>query len=74
MEDPHVRERGNLSRVADEELGDTVMQSVVPRLSHTPGGIRHAGPRRGEHNRDVFSDWLGMNECDIDGLREAGVV
>jgi len=30
--------------VPDEDLGRVVMQNVVPRLSLTPGAIRHSGP------------------------------
>jgi crotonobetainyl-CoA:carnitine CoA-transferase CaiB-like acyl-CoA transferase len=30
------------------------MHNVVPRLSGSPGAIRHAGPALGEHNEDVL--------------------
>jgi len=47
------------------------MQSVIGRLSETPGGIRHAGPRLGEHNRAVLVDELGFSAAE---LRAGGIV
>jgi crotonobetainyl-CoA:carnitine CoA-transferase CaiB-like acyl-CoA transferase len=44
---------------------------VIGRLSGTPGAIRHAGPRLGEHNRAVLVDELGFSPAE---LRAAGIV
>lgn len=41
--DPHYRARGSVVEVEDEELGDILMQNVFPRMSRTPGRIRHTG-------------------------------
>ena len=49
MKDPHVQQREVLVDVPDEELGSVVMHNVFPRLSRTPGRIRTASPRIGEH-------------------------
>jgi len=69
--DPHYAARGNIAAVPDEELGGPVrMQNVVGQLSRTPGTIRHAGPRLGEHNREVLVDELGFSETE---LRDAGL-
>jgi crotonobetainyl-CoA:carnitine CoA-transferase CaiB-like acyl-CoA transferase len=46
------------------------MQNAIGRLSATPGGIRHAGPRLGEHNRAVLVGELGFGEAE---LRAGGV-
>ena len=48
MQDRHVRERGVLVDCHDEELGDIPVHSVFPRLSRTPGRIRHLGPALGQ--------------------------
>jgi crotonobetainyl-CoA:carnitine CoA-transferase CaiB-like acyl-CoA transferase len=57
--DPHFQARENLVDVPDAELGTVRMQNVTPKLSRTPGAIRHAGPRTGEHAEEILRDWLG---------------
>jgi crotonobetainyl-CoA:carnitine CoA-transferase CaiB-like acyl-CoA transferase len=74
FQDAHFRARDNLTAVADDELGQIRMQNVTPKLSRTPGGIRHAGPRLGEHTYDVLHDWLGLTAEDLKALEAEGVV
>lgn len=73
FEDPQFRARGAIVSVPDSELGEVKMQCVVPRYSHTPCEVRHAGPSLGEHNEQVYSG-LGITASRLDELREAGVV
>ena len=72
--DPHYAARGAVARAPDEELGDVAMAAPVPRLSRTPGAIRHAGHRVGEDTRAVLSQLLGLADAEIDRLERAGVV
>ena len=67
--------RRNLIALDEEEIGETiVVPSVIPRLSETPGQIRHLGPKLGEHTVDVLKDLLGLNERQIDELRNKHVI
>jgi crotonobetainyl-CoA:carnitine CoA-transferase CaiB-like acyl-CoA transferase len=69
--DPHYAARQNITAVPDEELGGPLrMQNVVGNFSRTPGAIRHAGPRLGEHNREVLVEELGFSEAE---LKDAGL-
>jgi crotonobetainyl-CoA:carnitine CoA-transferase CaiB-like acyl-CoA transferase len=43
LADPHYRARDSVIDCEDEDLGTVTMQNVAPRLSHTPGRIRHTG-------------------------------
>ena len=62
FDDPHYLARGNIVAVDDEELnGPLKMQNVVGNFSRTPGKIKHAGPKLGEHNRDILIDMLGFD-------------
>jgi crotonobetainyl-CoA:carnitine CoA-transferase CaiB-like acyl-CoA transferase len=72
--DPHYRARGNIAAVPDDELGTVRMQSPVPRLSATPGRVDHAGPRRGAHNREVYSGLLGLTDEELTALAAARAV
>ncbi|MCK9917456.1 CoA transferase [Microbacteriaceae bacterium K1510] len=74
LEDPHFAAREAIIRVDSPELGPTAMQNVFPRLSDTPGEVRHAGVRLGEHTDAVLSEWLGLAPHRIEQLRASGVV
>jgi len=74
FDNPHFRERENMVSVADEDLGTVRMQNVVPKLSRTPGAVRYAGPRLGEHSCEVYREWLDMTDDELAHLRAAGVV
>jgi crotonobetainyl-CoA:carnitine CoA-transferase CaiB-like acyl-CoA transferase len=74
FEDPHFAARGNIARVPDGELGEIRMQNVVPTLSRTPGGIRHAGPTLGEQTAEVLGGVLGLDADAIEELRADGAI
>ena len=54
LADPHFAERQVTVEVPDGELGSLRMQNVPFRLSATPGAVRRAGPRLGEHTEEVL--------------------
>jgi crotonobetainyl-CoA:carnitine CoA-transferase CaiB-like acyl-CoA transferase len=57
FEDEHVRERGSIVPVDDDELGEIWMQAPIPRLTATPGSIRFAGRKEvGADNADVLGE------------------
>ena len=72
FQDEHYRE--SMVRVPDEELGEAVVQNVVPRFSETPGEVDHLGPRTGEHNEEVYEGELGYPPERLEELREQGVI
>jgi formyl-CoA transferase len=73
FEDEHYRAREAMVRVPDDELGEAVVQNVVPKFSETPGRVDHLGPKHGEHTDEVLSE-LGYDEAMIAALRDEGVV
>jgi formyl-CoA transferase len=46
---------------------------VVPKLSATPGRIRSAAPKLGEHTGDVLRE-LKYTAFEIEEMRKAGVL
>ena len=69
LEDEHYRSRQTIVELED----GVVAQSVVPRLSRTPGAIRRPAPRLGEHNAEVYGE-LGISERQLEQLAAEGVV
>jgi crotonobetainyl-CoA:carnitine CoA-transferase CaiB-like acyl-CoA transferase len=72
--DLQYRSRGTLVRVPDDQLGDVVLPEVQPRLSVTPGAVRHAGLPLGAANAEVLGGELGLSEDEMDTLRREGVI
>ena len=72
--DPHVAARGMILSVPDADLGSIRMQGIVPKLSESPGEVRHAGQRLGESNELIYGELLGMSSKRILALREKGVI
>ena len=72
--DAHVAAREMLIDVDDEELGSLRMHGVFPRLSDTPGAVRHAGRPIGADNKSIFGEGLGYSAERLAELREAGVI
>ena len=66
--------RETLTRVQDDRVGDLAVQGVVPRLSETPGKIRHLGRGMGKDNAEVYRDWLGLKEPELVELKEQGIL
>ena len=50
------------------------MTGAFPVMSETPAEIRHAGPRKGQHNDDIYKGELGLDEAALGALREDGVI
>lgn len=74
FQDPHVAARENLIRVADPTLGEMVQPGVVPKLSRTPGTVRHGAPRLGEHNEEVYLGLLDLPRAEYERLCRDGVI
>lgn len=74
FEDPHYAARGMLTQVPSDELGSVTLPAVVPRLTETPGAIRHAGRRTGQDTRSVLHDLAGLSDAEIESLAARGVI
>ena len=72
--DPHYKARGMLAKVPDEDLGTLTVAAPVPRLSETPGRIRHTGRHIGHDTRAVLKDLAGVTEDYLAKLESERVV
>ncbi len=74
FDDPHFHHRDMLVKVPHSVLGSVTQHGVVPKLSRTPGEIRHAGRRIGEDTFAVLDRVLGVPITELEALAEAGVI
>jgi crotonobetainyl-CoA:carnitine CoA-transferase CaiB-like acyl-CoA transferase len=74
FEDPHYAARGTIARVADGAGEPIAMPAPVPRLSDTPGEIRHAGRSIGADTAAVLHELVGVGADELARLHAAGVI
>ena len=74
LEDAQFAARSAIVRVMHPRFGKLAMQNAVPKLSRTPGGVRHVGPELGEHNEEILSGLLGFDEQKRAELARTGVI
>jgi formyl-CoA transferase len=74
MNDPHFAAREAIVKLQHPDFGDFAMQNVFPRLSESPGEVRHVGPTLGQHNQEIYQALLGLNDDELSSLTAAGVI
>ena len=71
--DPHYAARGNIERIPALGGGTIAAPGIVPKLSDTPGQVRHAAPALGQHTDEVLAQ-AGVPAQRIAQLRRDGVI
>ena len=71
--DPHLWERQMLVETEDDEKGRTYVPGLTVKFSDTPGKIGPI-PQPGEHNSEVYGEWLGHTETALTRWREEGII
>ena len=74
FEEEQFAVRDTLTTVVDSRVGSVRTQGVVPKLSRTPGEIKHLGKAMGADTQSVLQDWLGVDETEYLELSSQGVV
>jgi formyl-CoA transferase len=71
--DEHYASRGNIERIPAMSGGTIAAPGIVPKLSDTPGAVRHAAPRLGQHTDEVLAQ-AGIPPERIAALKKDGVI
>jgi CoA:oxalate CoA-transferase len=74
LEDPQLRARDMVVRLAHTKLGPIPMPGVPFKLSESPGAVEHLGPDLGEHNDEIYRGFLGLSDDEMRQLRADGVI
>jgi formyl-CoA transferase len=72
--DPQFAAREAIVKLTHPDLGEFAMHNVFPRLSETPGRVRHVGPTLGEHNHEIYQGLLGLSDAEVTSLAAAGII
>ncbi len=72
--DPQAQARDMFAPLEHPSAGPCVVTGVPFRMSETPGGVRFAAPRLGEHTRTVLRSLLCLDDVTLDGLAARGVI
>ena len=71
---PQVEHRNMIVEVPHPRVGNIKLINTPVKLSRTPGSVESTAPDLGQDTQQVLSELLGMNEEDINGLSESGVI
>lgn len=74
VEDPQIRHREMLVEIDHPTVGTFPMHGLNVHFSETKESIRRAAPLLGQHNQEVFGEWLGMSRDEVARLGELGVI
>ncbi|PAT31495.1 formyl-CoA transferase [Vandammella animalimorsus] len=72
-EDPHYQARDMLLEQTTRDGYTLTVPGIVPKLSATPGGIRHSAPKLGDDTDAVLRE-LGLTPQQCTALRDKGIV
>ena len=72
-EDPQYRARDMILRVVSKDGLSLDVPGIMPKLSETPGAIREAAPRLGEHTDEVLAA-LGITAEQRQAMRARGII
>ncbi|MFH5780738.1 CoA transferase [Bacillus sp. Gen3] len=74
VNDEHYKAREMIKEVELHDGKKLLVPGIVPKLSETPGEIISNGPKLGEHNEDVFKEYMNFTFEDFKNLKEQGVI
>jgi len=74
VNDPQVRHRQQIVEVDHPKAGKVPLHGVTIKLSESPGAVQRPAPVLGEHNEEVYGEWLGLSAAQVAALKEDGII
>ena len=74
MHDKHMHARGMLQHVDHPSLGDVILPNSPLRLHGADRTEAVPSPLLGQHNAEIYGDWLGLGAAGVAALRRDGAI
>lgn len=74
FKDPQYRARESIVAVPDPDFGEVRMQAAIPRLTRTPGKVRHPGKGQGADNDEIYLGELGLSREEYERLKAQKII
>jgi CoA:oxalate CoA-transferase len=69
-----MHERGMLQEINHPEIGRITVINSPMRFHGTESVETIPSPRHGQHNAEIYGDWLGLSPAEIAALIHTGVI
>jgi len=73
-EQPTLKHRRMIVQIDDRAGGVRPIADSPYRFSNASSGVRGPAAHRGEHNRQVLKDWLGLSDAKIEARVESSML
>ena len=73
VNDPHLRQRGMLREIDHPDAGPLVVPHTPIRVGDWYADLVPS-PRLGQHNDEIYGDWLGVDADTLEDLKVRGVI
>ncbi len=74
INDAHYSARDMIQEIELEDGKKVKTPGIVPKLSETPGKIETNGPALGEHNEEIYKEFLDFSYEDFKRLKQGGII
>lgn len=74
VEDEQYKAREMLQEIELPDGKKVLVPGVVPKLSETPGEINWSGPSLGQHNEEIYTEFMNFSFEEFKKLKEQGVI
>ena len=72
--DPHLLSREMIVEVDQPVSGKVKLTGSVYKMSKTPGNRKMRVPEVGEHNKEIYGGFLGIDDREMKKLKEEGII
>jgi len=74
IKDPHAKHRQMIIDFPDDDKDVLMMEGIFPKMSLTPGVVKHTGKKMGADNKEILEKFLGLSKEDIKDLSVSRII